>query len=137
MTATTTDRDTRRHGGVEFGMPIKGNTKLYAGTIACVDATGFVVAGATSTTLKALGITENQFDNTGGADGAFLVRFRKGVWLLANSAGGDQLSNADWGSDVYIVDNQTVAKTNGTNTRSVAGKCRGIDAASGGVWVEF
>ena len=35
----------------------------------------------------------------------------------------------------YLVDNQTVAKTNGTNTRSAAGVVRGVDAE--GVWVQF
>jgi hypothetical protein len=36
---------------------------------------------------------------------------------------------------VFIVDDETVAKTNGSSTRSVAGICRGVDAQ--GVWVEF
>ena len=35
----------------------------------------------------------------------------------------------------HLVDDQTVAKTNGGSTRSVAGICRGVD--SDGVWVEF
>ena len=39
------------------------------------------------------------------------------------------------GSDCYIVDDQTVAKTNGTNTRSVAGKIIAVDAD--GVWVKI
>lgn len=137
MTATTVDRDTPRHGGQEFGGPVKGNTKLLVGTIIAFDATGFLVHGITSTTLKAAGIAQSTVDNTGGADGAVQASFRRGVYRLANSAGGDQLTNADYGNDCYIVDNQTVAKTTGGATRSVAGKCRGIDAPSGGVWVEF
>ena len=39
------------------------------------------------------------------------------------------------GSDCYIVDDQTVAKTNGGATRCVAGKVWDVDAE--GVWVEF
>jgi hypothetical protein len=39
------------------------------------------------------------------------------------------------GNDCYIVDDQTVAKTNGTATRSIAGKIRAVDAQ--GVWVEI
>ena len=42
---------------------------------------------------------------------------------------------ADVGADCYIVDDQTVAKTNGTNTRSVAGKIIAVDAD--GVWVKL
>ena len=47
----------------------------------------------------------------------------------------DAITLADVGSDCYIVDDQTVAKTNGTNTRSVAGKVFDVDAD--GVWVDF
>lgn len=47
--------------------------------------------------------------------------------------GSQKFTAADIGSDCYIVDDQTVAKTNGTNTRSVAGKIMDVDAQ--GVWV--
>ena len=54
---------------------------------------------------------------------------------FANSASADLISLADIGADCYIVDDQTVAKTSGTNTRSVAGKVFDVDAD--GVWVDF
>ena len=41
----------------------------------------------------------------------------------------------DIGKDCFIVDDQTVAKTNGANTRSRAGKVFDVDAD--GVWVDF
>lgn len=135
MTAATADRDTKRHGGVEFGLPVKANAKLFAGTIAVVDATGYVVKGLTSTTVKAAGVVQDNVDNTGGADGAIQARIRRGCFQFANSASTDQITNADWGTNCYLVDDQTVAKTNGTNTRVVAGIVRGVDAQ--GVWVEF
>lgn len=47
----------------------------------------------------------------------------------------DAIALADIGSDCYIVDDQTVAKTSGSATRSVAGKIFDVDAA--GVWVNF
>ena len=53
----------------------------------------------------------------------------------ANSAAADQITAADIGNDCYGVDDQTVAKTNGANTRSVAGKIYDVDAQ--GVWVKF
>ena len=37
---------------------------------------------------------------------------------FANSASGDLITAAEVGSDCYIVDDQTVAKTNGSSTRS-------------------
>ena len=45
------------------------------------------------------------------------------------------IAAADIGNNCYVVDDQTVAKTNGTNSRSVAGKVHDVDAI--GVWVDF
>jgi hypothetical protein len=52
-----------------------------------------------------------------------------------NSSDADAISTANIGADCYIVDDQTVALTNGTNTRSVAGKIFDVDSA--GVWVDM
>lgn len=136
MTAATKDRDTTRHGGASFGQPVKANTILLAGIIVGFDSTGFLVAGVTSTTFKASGINQSYVDNTGGADGAVKAEVRRGVFALENSASTDQITNADYGATAYVVDNQTVAKTNGSNTRSAAGVIRGIDE-NGKVLVEF
>ena len=92
-------------------------------------------AGATATTLKAVGVAERRADNSAGAAGAIRVRCRKGPHLFANSAAADAIALADVGADCFIVDDQTVAKTNGANTRSVAGKVFDVDAD--GVWVDF
>jgi len=63
------------------------------------------------------------------------VAVRRGCFQFANSASTDALTNLDIGATCYIVDNQTVAKTDGSATRSKAGVVRSVDA--GGVWVEF
>jgi hypothetical protein len=49
-------------------------------------------------------------------------------------AGGIAVLDAS-GNDCYLVDDQTVAKTSATNTRSVAGKI--VDVDSQGVWVKL
>ena len=76
-----------------------------------------------------------QVDNLSGAAGAVRIQSSRGVFPFANSAAGDQITRADIGANAYIVDDQTVAKTNGTNTRSVAGVIRDVD--SDGVWIEI
>jgi len=63
------------------------------------------------------------------------IEFREGVFRYANSAAADLIATADIGAVCYIVDDQTVAKTNGTNTRSPAGAVVDVDAI--GVWVRF
>ena len=135
MTALTQDRSTRRRDGEQVEPPVAAATRIWGGAIVAINAAGFAVPGATSTTLKAVGVSEHRADNTTGAAGAIRVRCRKGPHRFANSAAGDAIGLADVGSDCFIVDDQTVAKTNGTNTRSVAGKVFDVDAD--GVWVDF
>lgn len=130
-----TDRNTPLRDNKEFTFPVATTKKLYAGAIACLSATGFLTPGAAATTLKAVGVMQAQADNSLGADGAITGKVRRGVFRFANSAAGDLIALTEIGSDCYIVDDQTVAKTNGGATRSVAGKVRDVDSV--GVWVEF
>ncbi|MDO9501396.1 hypothetical protein [Falsiroseomonas sp.] len=133
MAALTKDRDTPMmgEGGMMFVLPHGSAVTIYRGALVVVDSTGTVKPGTTATGLKAAGRAE-----TGTTDDAALARFRRGVFLFENSASGEAITNAHYGDDVFIVDDQTVARTNGTGTRSVAGKCRGVHA-SGRVWVEI
>lgn len=135
MTATTTDRNTPYRDTDLLGVPVAANAVIPAGVIVAANATGYATNGATATTLTALGRSEEAVDNTGGADGARTVVVRcKKAFKFANLAG-DLVTQASLGKACYIADNQTVAATNGTNTRSVAGTVRGVEAD--GVWVEF
>ncbi len=130
------DRNTPLRDNKEFSFPVKAATRIYGGSIVAIDtANGFATKGAASTTLKSVGIAQANADNTLGADGAIEVKARRGLFRLANSAAGDLIARADIGADCYIVDDQTVAKTSGGATRSVAGKIRDVDSV--GVWVEF
>lgn len=135
MTALTQDRNTLRREGLSLEPPVAATTKIYGGSIVAINASGYAVPGATATTLKAAGVAERRADNSAGAAGDIRVRVRKGVHVFANSASTDAIALTDIGADCYIVDDQTVAKTNGTSTRSVAGKVFDVDA--GGVWVNF
>jgi hypothetical protein len=137
MAAATKDRDTQQRAGQGRAFPVAASTVLFAGVIACVNASGQLVNGATATTLKCVGVTRARIDNGAGAAGAVQGEAWGGVYgPFDNSASTDQIARADIGADCWIVDNQTVAKTNGTNTRSVAGKVWDVDA-DGRVWVNF
>jgi hypothetical protein len=136
MTAAIQDRNTPARDARRYEHPVKGGVKIFAGTMVAIDtADTYAKKAATSTTHKVVGRCEETADNTAGADGAINVKVERGCFRFANSAAGDLITRADIGSDCYVVDDSTVAKTNGTNTRSIAGKVRDVDAA--GVWVEF
>lgn len=133
MTATTQPRNTPlvTIGTVARDLPAGG--KVLAGTIACLNAAGFAVMATSALGLVADGRFEDTADNTGGADGAVKVTVRKGTFRFANSAAGDAIARTEIGKTVYLVDNQTVAKTDGGGTRSPAGKVFDVDAQ--GVWI--
>lgn len=128
----TADRNTPRRDGVQYEDPVAAGQTIYRGALVCLNATGELVKGAVSTTLKARGVAET---STLDVDYAGRVRSRRGVWRFKNSAAGDAITAADIGANCFIVDDETVAKTSGTNTRSVAGVIRAVDAQ--GVWVEI
>lgn len=129
-------RSTRRLAGEPIpplqDQPVKANTKIWAGSLIVLDA-GYAAPGRAATGLLALGMATETVDNTGGAAGAKRVPYQPGVSRWANSANADLIAQTDAGQLCYIVDDQTVAKTDGTATRSIAGTIYGVD--SQGVWV--
>lgn len=134
MTALSADRNTPRREGEKRVIPAAASTLIYAGALVAINAAGNAVPFSTATTLKPAGRAERRVDNTGAA-GEQSVEVSAGIFRFANSAAADLITKADIGSDCYGVDDQTVAKTSGTNTRSVAGKVFDVDAQ--GVWVKI
>lgn len=110
-----------------FGLPVAAAALLYQGGIVCVNAAGFAVKGATALNLKAVGIAEAEANNVSGADGAMMVQALAGCYKFNNSAAADLITSAEIKDDCFIVDDETVAKTNGAGTRSRAGKIIGVD----------
>lgn len=136
MAALTKERSTKRMGllpipeVLPFGM--KAATIGYQGGIAVNDA-GVAAPGRTATTLIALGVFKKTYNNSGGAANAITAEIECGTFLFGNSSAGDLIAAADVGNDCFIVDDQTVAKTNGGSTRSRAGKIARV--TSEGVYV--
>lgn len=135
MAALTQDRQTPRRASHEFSFPVEANTKIYGGALVCINSSGRATKGAVSTTLKCVGVADALADNSAGAAGAINVKTKRGTYKFGNSASSDLITLADIGASAYIVDDQTVAKTNGGSTRSVAGTIR--DVESDGVWIEI
>lgn len=133
MTALSAARRVEEKEDVFSTAPVKGSTTIFQGGIVVMES-GLAVPGKTATGLTTIGIATATVANAG-ADGAAKVTAKRGTYKFGNSASGDAIAAADIGKDCYVVDDQTVAKTSGTNTRSVAGKV--IDADADGVWVRL
>jgi hypothetical protein len=136
MAATTTNRDTRTTGAKIRLVPIAANEVLPAGVIAQVNTSGVGVNATATAANRTIGVNQYRVDNTGGVAGAKKAQIERGVFgPFANSTSTDQITLADLGANCFVVDNQTVAKTNGAGARPVAGSVFNVDAE--GVWVEF
>lgn len=133
MVALTQPRNTPTRKGSNIGDPVAAGATIHAGALVVLVAAGFATAGSTATGLKARGVAQYSVDNSDGADGDQLIETERGAFRFENDAG-DAIDRTHIGSNAYIVDDQTVAATDGTGTRSVAGKI--IDVDTSGVWVE-
>lgn len=132
--ALAKDRDTQRRDGVLLSDPVAAGAKIYAGALVALNAAGDAVPASAVAAQKTRGVAQALADNTGGAAGAIKASARRGVFCFKNSAAGDLVARADIGASCYVVDDETVAKTNGAGARPVAGLIRDVDAT--GVWVE-
>ena len=131
MAALTTPRNTQKRIGEIFAFPVKAATTCIQGGLAVLDA-GYAAPGRVATTLIAVGMFAETA--TAVAAGDATARVERGIFKFANSTAGDLIAQANVGADCYIVDDQTVALTNGGATRSRAGKVTAVDAD--GVWVQ-
>jgi hypothetical protein len=130
MTAMTKARGVVRRESINSRLPVKGATTILQGALTVMDG-GLACPGRTATGLIAVGIAVTTAANPG-ADGAATVDVERGTFKFFNH-GADAVTAADIQKDCFIVDDQTVAKTAATNTRSIAGTV--IDVEGDGVWV--
>lgn len=109
-------------------IPVKANTIIYAGALVVVDA-GYAAPARAATGLKAAGRAAATVDNTGGSAGAKSIRVERGAFGANNSSSTDAIAQADLYATVYFVDDNTVAKTDGSGARSAAGRFVGFNDA--------
>jgi hypothetical protein len=135
MAALTADRKTKTAVPGLRDFPVAAGVVIYAGAIVSVDSSGNARPGRTNTTDKCVGINYGDtVDNTAGIAGALRVTVRNDrVGFFGNSTSGDLIATANVGADCFVVDDQTVALTNGTSTRVRAGKIHSVTTDGVGV----
>jgi hypothetical protein len=101
-------------------------TRLFGGAIVCTNSSGQLVDGTASTSLTVAGVNRREVSNSP----LFMPQLQPslqaevivgGTFPFASGSGGDQLSAANIGGDVFLIDNQTVGATNGGSTRQRVG----------------
>ncbi len=146
MTAATKERMTSFAGLVPSRgtFKIAANTLIRKGWLVGIDSAGRAVPGGliSAGCLAGMGKASSTVDNRtsselGGAADAADVEVEYGVFGWASkTGGGDDIASDDRGKVCFVVDNQTVALSNGTDTRGIAGYVSEVDA-DGVVYVEM
>ena len=135
MVALTGPRNTPHALGRVRQVPVGANVNIFQGALVQINAAGFAVPGTATAANTAIGRADAAANNTGGANGALTLDVSRGTFRFANSAAGDLITRADIGKSCFVVDDQTVAKTNNAGARPIAGIVYDVDAQ--GVWVTF
>jgi hypothetical protein len=139
--ALTTARSIPRRGSYYFESDAPmSNTKIWQGALCALNAAGFLVKGAEAATLRNPCVIDHDngqlsVDNSAGSNGSISARVFFGVFPFKSGTSADALTQADVGKVVYIMDDETVGKTDNTGARSPAGKLDRIDAD--GYWVSL
>ncbi len=133
MTALAKDRATAYREGIEIELPVAASTKIYAGSMVMISATGFAIPGADTASCKWGGVATQQADNSAGADGAITVRVRRtGVFEFAATS----ITQAMLGDTMYIADDQTFDDAAGPTNDIACGKLVKYISATKG-WIDI
>jgi len=144
MTALAIERMTNFAGLVPARgtYPIKANVRIFKGAIVGLDSAGRAMPGDTIANgcVKVVGKASATYDNRtgsvlGGAAGAVDVEVEFGVFQWVSAGGGDEIVADDVGKVAFVVDDQTVALTNDTDTRAIAGLITEVRDARPYVWM--
>lgn len=119
MTATTTDRETKRSDGKLKSIKMAA-VKIPKGVLVCINTSGYATNGADTASFLFAGVSYEQVDNSAGSAGDKEIRIDKMGEHLFVYNGGDA-TQAIVGKEVYIVDNQTVDEDAGITTNDI--KC--------------
>lgn len=123
--ALTADRNTPIKDGELLVLGMAAATKVFAGGMAAANASGYILPAADAAGLTVVGMTEEQVDNSAGANGDLTVPVRRGKGFIFKNSATNAVTLAQLGKDIYVEDDETVASAGGTNS-IVAGTCLGI-----------
>jgi hypothetical protein len=133
MSGLTSDRATAYREGIEIDFPVAASTKIYAGSMVCVNADGYATPAADTSGLVFVGVAMEQVDNGSGADGAKSVRLRRSGVFEFDAA---SITQAMVGVSMYAVDDHTFDDAAGpTNDIKVGVLVKYVSATRG--WIDI
>ena len=133
MSVLTRDRATPYREGIEVDYPVATNTKIYAGSLVCVNAAGYVVPAADTSGYQFAGVAMEQVDNSAGSDGGESVKLRR-AGVFEFDAG--SITQAMMGTDMFAKDDHTFDDTAGAINHVKVGRLVKYVSATKG-WIDI
>jgi hypothetical protein len=133
MAGLTRDRATAYREGIEVEYPVAAATKIYAGSLVCVDSAGYAAPAADTSGYRFVGAAMEQVDNGSGANGDKVVRVRRtGVFEFDAAS----ITQAMVGNAMYAVNDHTFDDAAGpTNDVKVGVLVKYVSATKG--WIDI
>jgi predicted RecA/RadA family phage recombinase len=133
MAALTRDRATPYREGIEVEYPVATNTKIYAGSLVCVNDEGYAAPAADTSGFQFAGVAMEQVDNSGGSDGGQTVRLRRAGVFEFDAV---SITQAMVGADMCATDDHTFDDAAGaTNDIKVGRLVKYVSATKG--WIDI
>ena len=130
MSALTRDRATPYREGIEIEYPVAANTKIYAGSLVCVNAAGYAAPAADTSGYRFAGVALEQVDNS---DGGKHVRLRRAGVFEFDAV---SISQEMVGAAMYAADDHTFDDAAGlTNDIKVGLLVKYVSATKG--WIDI
>jgi hypothetical protein len=123
--ALAKDRNTPIKDGEILVVGMGATQKVYAGSMAAKNASGYIQPAADVAGLVVVGMADEQVDNSAGANGDLDISIRRKKGFIFKNSTTNAVTIAHLLTDIYVEDDETVASAGGTNS-IVAGKCLAI-----------
>ena len=133
-----TNYEKRLPGNRNF--PVAAGQRIFYGAVVSIAAADGLLrrgrSGGGFNTDKVVGVALFGVDTTNGANSAVRCEVESDFVIpMLNSGGSDAITLANVGDPIYLVDDNTVALTDGGGTRPRAGLCNNVTER--GVWLRF
>ena len=126
---STSERNTAMREGDIFAYDLAPGVRIHKGTLVVLDA-GYARPGLAKAAALTVGVACESADARAGET---RVNVRTGTFLFRAATGKDEITRTEIGKPCFLVDDETVAKTNDSGARPVAGRVRAIEGAN--VWI--
>ena len=135
MTALTKDRNTLFAQPEVESYPVAASTKLYAGSMVMLNASGYAVPGADTASCKFVGVAQEYVDNSSGSNGDKRVTVRRmGCFKFGY---GGTAAITDVGTAACLSDDQTVNVAGSLTNDIPCGRITQVDTTNNEVWIDI